>query len=72
MISKSLNLRVLAPMSRFAFIIVAWLVSEGSSNSSAVAGIGSAVEVGEWISKTYELADVASAGEVGFDYRSLA
>ena len=39
-------LRLLAPLSRCAIIIGAWLVSEWISKSSRFAGVGSAVEVG--------------------------
>ena len=37
---------MLAPLSRLAFIIGAWLVFESISKSSELAGVGSAVEVG--------------------------
>ena len=43
---KVLNLRVLAPLSRMAFIIGAWLVSEWLPKSSEFARVGSTVEVG--------------------------
>ena len=75
-----LNLRVLAPLSRLAFIVVAWLVSGWISKSSEFADDGSAVEAGlsvvawigsEWFSKSAELAGI-SAVEIGFDFRSLA
>ena len=37
---------MLAPLSKLAFIIGAWLVLEWISESSEFAGVGSAVEVG--------------------------
>ena len=43
---KVLNLWVLAPLSRLAFIIEAWLALEWISKSFEFAGVGSAVEVG--------------------------
>ena len=61
---------VLAPLSRLAFIIGAWLVLEWISKSSEFAGVGCAVEVGfiirawlvlGWISKSSEFAGVGSA-----------
>ena len=39
-------LRLLAPLSRFAIIIGAWLVSEWIYKNSRFAGVSSAVEVG--------------------------
>ena len=41
-----LNLRVLAPPSRLALIIGAWIVLQGISKRSEFVGVGSAVEVG--------------------------
>ena len=43
---KVLNLWVLAPLSRLAFIIGAWLVFEGISKSSEFVGVGFAGEPG--------------------------
>ena len=43
---KVLNLWVLVPLSRLAFIIGAWLVLEWISKRFEFAGVGSAVEVG--------------------------
>ena len=43
---KALNLRVLAPLSRLAFVIEAWLVLEWIFQSPEFAGVGSAVEDG--------------------------
>ena len=43
---KVLNLWVLVPLSRLAFIIGAWLVLEWISKKFEFAGVGSAVEVG--------------------------
>ena len=37
---------MLAPLSRLAFIIGAWLVLDCISKSSEIVGVGSAVEVG--------------------------
>ena len=61
---KVLNLRVLAPLSRLAFLIGTWLVLERIFKSSEFAGVGSAVEVGFY--------NVGTAVEVGFYYRGLA
>ena len=43
---KVLDLQVLAPLSKLAFIIGAWFVLEWMSKSSEFAGDGSAVHVG--------------------------
>ena len=43
---KVLNLWMLAPLSRLAFIIGAWLVLEWISKNFEFVGFGSAVEVG--------------------------
>ena len=43
---KVANLQVLAPLSRLALTLVAWLVSAWISKVFEFAGIGSAVEVG--------------------------
>ena len=44
--TKTLDLRVLVPLSRLVFIIGAWLVLEWISKNAQIAGVGSAVEVG--------------------------
>ena len=72
---------MLAPLSKLAFFIGAWLVLEWISISSEFAGGGFAVEVGLdcWglacigiESKSAEFAGVGSAVEVGLYYWGLA
>ena len=64
---KVRNSRVLAPLSRLALIVVAWLVLEWLSKRSEFAGVGFVAWLAsEWLSKSSEFAGVGSAVEVGF------
>ena len=64
---KVLNLRVFAPLSRLALIVVACLASEWLSKRSEFAGAGFVAWLAsEWLSKSSEFAGVGSAVEVGF------